>query len=442
MNKQKINEIINRIRITKMKIKDTIGINTNMIKVIVLGITGSGKSSLTSCLANEEVLIKEGKLKAILTGPGIGSGFTSVTKEPSVFIDYSSNIMYIDCPGFEDTEQYMQEIINSFVIDYLFEMSIYSKFKILLVISEQEFEACRGQSIKRTLERMNKMFPKPGELEKGIGLVITKGDIEYTAKDYIEIMEENSEDSVKNWCNFFKRNLDRVFVFPQASKKDINKRYDFNDHLRLKKFLFDNFIVNPVHKIALSENATLSMQYLGENLSRYIKDIVRCIFIKITDNYLIDNSYYLLSKWLDWIYDLKDRNIANSYDMNSFLKTYFPRNATYTYYTDCLNDLNIMNNFLIKVLGINYCNSTLKEAVSEQVSYAIEEIESLKEKARVCKIIKARKAEFERMLEIRKRQIKEEINNQRNLQIQIDKKRNEIERQKVKIANLRKQIRR
>lgn len=65
MNREEIEELTTRIKLIKYKMKDIIGPNAHMDKVIVLGVTGCGKSSLTACLANEKVLIQEGAGKKL-----------------------------------------------------------------------------------------------------------------------------------------------------------------------------------------------------------------------------------------------------------------------------------------------------------------------------------------------------------------------------------------
>lgn len=93
--------------------KETINKKINeckdMTKVIIFGVTGSGKSSLTNCLSNQEVIIRKGRGKKIeLVGPGIVSGGISGTREPSIIVDNLNDIVFFDCPGFEDIDGYIR----------------------------------------------------------------------------------------------------------------------------------------------------------------------------------------------------------------------------------------------------------------------------------------------------------------------------------------------
>lgn len=120
-------------------IKQQIQPNSDKIKVLLIGITGSGKSSVSCCLAHKDLTIQKDKGDTIaLFGKGVQSGLKSVTREPSIIADQDFNILYCDCPGFEDTNGFFQEIINAFANDYLFEnfsgKKIYLKYFWLSVL--------------------------------------------------------------------------------------------------------------------------------------------------------------------------------------------------------------------------------------------------------------------------------------------------------------------
>ena len=172
----------------------------NSIRVIIVGITGSGKSSVTCSLANKELKVGIGKgNRVILVGEGIQAGGKSVTRKPSISIDREKGVILIDCPGFEDTEGCIQEIIISFYMDCLFKKlnNIPNKFKIMLVVQVSDLESQRGSGVLSNIIRLKKMFTNHEQLRKGICFVITKSDPEYSPADDIDQIDDNSDDEIK-----------------------------------------------------------------------------------------------------------------------------------------------------------------------------------------------------------------------------------------------------
>lgn len=158
MNIVQVNNLIKKIHSVDKRIRTYIENNSQM-KVIIMGVTGCGKSSITGSLMNKDVRIGIGKGgKVELIGNGIGSGSRSITQDLNIEIDSNLQIIYCDCPGFEDTEGYFQEIIDSYVIYCLFKNHQNynsSKFKILLIVSTSEIDASRGQSVSQSLNRIH-----------------------------------------------------------------------------------------------------------------------------------------------------------------------------------------------------------------------------------------------------------------------------------------------
>lgn len=273
MNSQQIESILIEIKKSEQNILKKVKQFSNQTFVIILGITGDGKSSLSNCLLRKDVIISKGAgNKVLLTGAGIKSGFQSCTKEPLITHDEITNLVYCDCPGFDDNNGYNQEIINSFMINYLFDIKSNNKFKILLVISSSQIEASRGSNVISTIQRMINMFPKPEQLNKGMGIVITKGESELNGIDYLEQLIDNSAPLVQNWCQYFISNPDCVFTFPMALRIKIGQKYEFDDNQRLIEFLKINPISNIIHKLTISEQATLYIKNMQLKLIEVFKD--------------------------------------------------------------------------------------------------------------------------------------------------------------------------
>lgn len=150
-------------------------------RVIVLGTTGSGKSTLVHALAGKtlvanytqagdgfEIGFEDGFLPNFTTGNGIRSD----TYCPLSWHDSSLNLVYWDCPGFLDSRGPDQDVTNAFSIDQLF--STPSRIKILLAIQASDFETARGMEVIRVLNRVASLVPNSDQLNQGLSLVVTK----------------------------------------------------------------------------------------------------------------------------------------------------------------------------------------------------------------------------------------------------------------------------
>ena len=163
--------------------------DSNDIITLLFGMSGAGKSTLASIHAGLPVMVKKAPKScgAILECENAHSGCTSVTRKPNILFDSTNHLIYADCPGFEDSDGPKQEIINSFYIYNLLDSisKNKNKIKILLVVSSSEIQADRAKLAKLIFERVEKIFPNKEQLQKAVGIVITKSDPEYEGIDYI-----------------------------------------------------------------------------------------------------------------------------------------------------------------------------------------------------------------------------------------------------------------
>lgn len=125
------------------------------------------------------------------------------------------------------------------------------------------------------IKRVSQMFPNLKQFQKALRLVITK----------TEMLEDNPNENMEHWINFFKENPDRICVFPMVSRSRVGKQYDFDDHTRLVRFLQTNQIINPVHKIVLSNEASLYVKNVRINANNTIKRNIRNIFSLVAEDY-------------------------------------------------------------------------------------------------------------------------------------------------------------
>lgn len=123
---------------------------------MIVGATGSGKSTFFNYLHNLPLTIEEARdrsnqmlgtglliidqrflknNKGIIYSP-IGAGFTSVTTEPIFNLSLSRRYINVDCPGVLDNRDIIQSLLNSIMIQDFFNMA--SRIKLTIVVSCHE----------------------------------------------------------------------------------------------------------------------------------------------------------------------------------------------------------------------------------------------------------------------------------------------------------------
>lgn len=423
MNASKVKSMELKIKKYQIEIKTSIDPYKNYIRVLILGLTGSGKSSLTCCLAREALTIKEdcGR-QVVLVGKGIFAGSKVGTIKPIIYPDHENKLLYCDCPGFEDLRGTEEEIINAFASDYLLKSDEYDiKVKILLVISYGEFLTGRGKGILETIQRLKRMFPDPDYLKTIMGIVITKGDENRTGTDCFTSLETRANVELKKWCDFFKTFEDHVFVFPMALKENIGKQYDFIDHQRLIDFLHfsSKETINPKHQITVSNECLNELNYIRGEHFHEITNIVGNLFNEVDDEFRKIDQSSSLKFWLNCMHQLLQQNIKTANNFQETFQKLVPDCQKYNKYFEDLENFEFFDSFIDRICGIEKETSCLKETFQSLTLSAIRELESQLEKVQ--------KSEYQdAMIKQKDEEIEE---NNKNLQ----KQRDEI--QQLNIAN-------
>ncbi len=242
------------------RIQATKGLNAT--RVLALGITGSGKTTLIHALAGKKLVVKEGQGRIQLEAPKdqhlegllIGHTASSATISPVSWHDRSSGLEYWDCPGFMDSRGWDQDIANAFAIDQLFEAP--SLIKTLLVVQESEITDSRARDAFSRFEKLSKILPVPEEIYKSIVLVVTKARGEFSPYELLKGIEGSDSKLLR----FFADHPERVFSFPYPKKGLHESQYNlFVDRENLIKMLKANPVVNPTHSIDLEDQSILPL---------------------------------------------------------------------------------------------------------------------------------------------------------------------------------------
>lgn len=154
-------------------------LNAHIATTYLLGLTGSGKSTLTNYLLGANLSFKKTKGKWEIKNqsegsyPDIGNTPTSCTDIPSVF--NAEGMIIVDPAGFLDTKGPTQETINSYANAKMFKRG--GKTKILLVMEQSTLFSARGGSLVDVAVRLRELFPKDFKnLVHSIMIVVSKVD--------------------------------------------------------------------------------------------------------------------------------------------------------------------------------------------------------------------------------------------------------------------------
>ena len=348
-------------------------------KIVFIGMTGSGKSSIICSLSHNELLIKGTSKIMHLEGNGIGNGLKSFTSIPMIGQNMNRQSILVDCPGFEDIDGYVNEILNAFSICNIFKKypNHQNKFKIMLVISQDEFNTNKGTKMVNSFLRLQQMFPIGEKLKKNIGLVITKGCEDYEGSDYFNNLDEqikNTEDPPDHLikiCDFFKSHLDQVFVFPRPNWRQKDQQYDFQDRDRLERFLYTELLINPDHKLILSSEAKLTLKILREDHSKKLTNSIQNLCDKIHKQFSQASNSIEIKKWYDIIFNLFQSNIKKTDQLKAFLTRNVPNSQQYKKDLDEIAEYELFDEFIDKILYLALDTSCLNEVIQAWCLHAV-----------------------------------------------------------------------
>jgi energy-coupling factor transporter ATP-binding protein EcfA2 len=254
-----LDSLSSAIKYTERKIRDKIKEEAEAVsRVLVLGVTGSGKTTLVHALAGKRLVVKEGGARLLLEVPSgqalpgftIGHTAASATVAPVCWRDRSSALSYWDCPGFFDSRGSGQDIVNAFAVDQLFTAP--SRIKSLLVVQESEITDSRGRDVFGRFDKLTKLLPNPEELYRSIVLVVTKTYGEFSPHELLRGIEGSDSPLLR----FFVEHPETVFSFPRPLKGSHGSTYSlFEDRDKILAKLRDGPVENPRHSIDLEPHS-------------------------------------------------------------------------------------------------------------------------------------------------------------------------------------------
>ena len=190
--------------------------------VILLGSTGSGKSTLMNFLSGNPLVIDEDQELQLAENSyqgafSIGKSSTSETKFPQ-FVSLNGSVYY-DMPGFEDPHGPCIDLVNACFIKNIIEAA--SSVKIVFVVGQDEITAGRGKKFLKSYAGYKTLISNSVSIEKSSILVITKSTKTNKADlvKYLRTKVTSSDlDGFRVW-------IDNESILPFSNKLEIDEKF-------------------------------------------------------------------------------------------------------------------------------------------------------------------------------------------------------------------------
>jgi energy-coupling factor transporter ATP-binding protein EcfA2 len=167
--------------------------------VLVLGNTGSGKSTFVNYLVGkkmrEEKVPKSLGMGFVCDDPvmEIGHGFESLTSFPESCSDPSTNLTYCDCPGFLDNRGVVFDITNMYAVTRMAQLSTRVK-GIVIIFNYHTLESDRARGLQDTISLLHTIFgPGSSAHADSAVLLITRVPPQITLQELRVFMGEAVE---------------------------------------------------------------------------------------------------------------------------------------------------------------------------------------------------------------------------------------------------------
>lgn len=346
-----MSSLINRVKEAEIGVQAElrkIGNPTNMQTILLVGPTGSGKTTLFYSLVSGALKVSGSRnslrldAEVDIDGFVIGHGGQSSTKIPNLYRHPTKNIVFCDCPGFFDTAGGDQDVPNAFSIDQVLS---HTKFaKILFVVSDADISATRTKFFDNSSKFIEELIPNYESKENSVCLVITKAD-DYE-NDPIDFLPAPGPHS-PSLLNFF-RNHSRNLIFQFSAPPSQVTHYDtYQDKQKLMQFIYD--LPSPEFSrfgIALSGEAKLSILTQASSMGSI------SMLLNQFKNYLINDlsgSRDQLLSWKDKIQQLMSLTIEDPSEFRSKVTNLIPSRSEYNQIYSKMEELAPWRRFIIQV---------------------------------------------------------------------------------------------
>ena len=447
---------------------------------VLIGGTGSGKSTFMHILANKKLIVKEDSYKnKILESETswdefkIGHDHSSETEIPGIWFDRKRNVIFCDCPGFFDTKGSAQDIVNIFSIVTL--LNQVKKVKLVLMISQDVGESYRAQNSKKQFDIVNKMSEVKFS-EKGICMIITQTEEELRTPRKIEAFLDGmgafdeKEEPVLNILA--KESEKRIFILENPEELEVNEEYNKFTEADMERFM--KFINNkndyykPKDKVPLNESALLFILSVINSLDR-MNSIIHEFVIQMINDYEteIEQSPEELDKWKNIVMNFKKKEYESLNNFSSELKEIFQKEEYQAIYKKIEHIqflLSIFDKIDFNELSpsdarscSHFMKSVSNESITKNFQKELQVIEkeidnedkrrtAVEERLQECnKRVEAEKARLQAEnraseIEVEKKKIMDELSKKEKKLREHEKNQKEIEAKKKKLEDEQKQI--
>ncbi|GIY00530.1 uncharacterized protein CEXT_769441 [Caerostris extrusa] len=212
--------------------------------VLVLGNTGSGKSTFTQWLAGDNTKliskeINEGEF-IIEDNNRIGdSTLKSKTIFPELVVDEKTSTAYYDCPGFSDTRSSSNDIVTTYFIKKVLDHA--ESVKLVFVISYPSVrKGVDRQDFTNLLRHVSDLVKDIDKFKTSIALVATKVDNRYVKRGKSLVLVDDGKviEGIAGFLQEAREYLVETSKNPQVSSKETKfyeKAMKFVDVLLIKK---------------------------------------------------------------------------------------------------------------------------------------------------------------------------------------------------------------
>lgn len=167
----------------------------------------------------------------------------------------------------------------------------------------------------------------------------------------------------------------QVFIFPRALKENVGKKYAFNDHQKVKAFIKKDFLVNPVHQIALNKEAFTELIIIKDQLSRNIVDIIENFFTMINENCINSDNSTILKEILEIMHLLLDIKISTVTNYCTVIQKIFTSTDQLNSILQQIEEIEPVISFIDRIYQNDEINSYFKQTFIKSTQSEIKKLE-------------------------------------------------------------------